>query len=211
MIETANPFTREYFMDGVRTGLSNYENYTWKPKLTVPACRKMLNYLGAKMGDSVIDIGCSRGYYVKAMRAIGYKSFGYDISQWAIENCDPEVRDVVSNSLPRRAFDWATLKDVCEHMEEEQLQVTIDLLHRQISKGMLIIVPLATRTYGPYVRDDDEKDKTHILRWTLGDWIDVLERYAPDFNVNGSYHIHGIKPASSQVKHSCGFFTLLRP
>lgn len=210
-VTSTTPFDRAYFMDGVRTGVSNYENYTWKPHLTVPACRKIKEYFGARSGESIVDWGCSRGYYVKGFRAVGLKANGYDISEWAIANCDPEVREMVSNVIPNKAFDWALVKDCGEHMTEAQFESTMTLLHGKISKGMLIIVPLADRTHGPYVREDDEKDKTHILRWTLDDWMSVLETHCPDFNVNASYHIHGIKPASAQVKHSCGFFTLVRP
>lgn len=206
-----NAFTEDYFMRGAETGLSNYTNYTWRPDLTIPACRKMMEYLGAKVGDSVIDIGCSRGFYVKAMRAIGFKAWGQDVSDWAIQNCDPEVRDVVSTSMPSKAFDWATLKDVSEHILEPDLKSLLASLNCKITKGMLFIVPLSGQTGGKYIREEDERDVTHVLRWTFNDWIDFLEANAPEFNVNASYHIHGIKPASQQVRHSCGFFTLLRP
>lgn len=206
-----SPFNEDYFIRGKASGVSNYENYRWLPHLTIPACRKIAAHLGAHPHDSFIDVGCSRGYYVRGLRECGMKAFGYDVSEWAVSNCDPEVIEWVSTTMPRRAFDWALLKDVAEHIEKLHLVHLVDWLHRSITKGMLFIVPLAERTGGRYVRQEDELDVTHINRWTLEDWLRFLEDHAPEFNVSASYHIHGIKPASQQVHHSCGFLTLLRP
>lgn len=206
-----NAYTADYYLNGPASGLSNYVNYSWKPELTLPACRKIAEYLGARHGDSILDVGCSRGYYVKALRMLSFRAFGFDISEWAIENCDPEVKEWVSNEFPKRAFDWATLKDVAEHLSILHLSQMVTLLNLRITKGMLFIVPLASETNGPYVRREDEQDSTHVIRWTLDDWIAFLEGAAPDFNVNGSYNIHGIKPAAATSRHSCGFLTLIRP
>lgn len=204
-------FDADYFLRGPETGKSNYRDYRFLPELTVPACRKVAEYLGMNGEDSIIDIGCARGFYVRGWRELGYRAFGYDISKWAIENCDPKVREWVSNEFPKRAFDWANLKDFAEHVPFQELSKLVESLNDKITKGMLFIVPLSARTGDPYVRAEDELDSTHLNRWTLTDWAEFLEVNAPDFNVNASYNIHGIKSASSQVRHSCGFFTLIRP
>lgn len=207
----AEVFGEEYFMRGRETGVSNYTNYSWKPELTIPACQKIKEYLGMRSGESFLDYGCSRGFYVKAMRIIGVKAFGVDVSEWAIKNCDSDVISHVSNTLPKRSFDWAMLKDLCEHLTLKQATDLIGILNDRITKGILVIVPLAKETHGEYIRKEDEQDVTHVIRWTLDGWIKFLENAAPDFNVNASYNIHGIKPASSTVPHSCGFLTLIRP
>ncbi len=204
-----NPYDSDYFLNGPGTGKSNYVDYQWRPGLTIPACRKIAQYLGIRNGDSLIDVGCSRGYYVKAFRELGYRAFGYDVSEWAIENCDPDVGEFVGRTLPKRAFDWATCKDVAEHLALGELKSLVSVLNERITRGMLFIVPLARR--GAYVRQEDENDITHIIRMDLDGWISLLEENAPDFNVNGSYNIHGIKPAAAEVWHSCGFLTLIRP
>lgn len=206
-----NAFTEDYFMRGPETGLSNYRDYSWKPDLTVPACKKIAEYLGMRRGDSVLDVGCSRGYYVRAMRMLGYRAFGYDISEWAIQNCDREVAEYVGNEFPKRAFDWVTMKDVAEHIQLHGLATLVETLNQCVTKGMLIIVPLAFERGGPYIRNEDEMDRTHVIRWTMDDWIAFLEDHADGFNVNASYNIHGIKPAAAKVRHSTGFFTLVRP
>lgn len=206
-----NPYTAEYYERGKECGISNYENYSWKPELTVPACKKIAEYLGMNRGDSIVDCGCAKGFYVKAMRMLGYRAFGFDISDYAIAMADPEIKEYVTRLLPKRAFDWATLKDLCEHIPAQELFSLIGVLNDRVTKGMLIIVPLSSERDGKYIRSEDEADKTHVIRWPMNDWISFLEEAAPDFNVNASYNIHGIKPAASEVRHSCGFFTLIRP
>ncbi len=205
------PYGESYFMNGPASGLSNYVAYSWRPELTLPACQKIARYLGARPYDAILDVGCARGFYVKALRQLCFHAYGYDVSEWAISNCDPDVKEFVSNSLPKRAFDWAILKDVAEHIEPRDLFLLVNTLNDRLTKGMLIIVPLAESRGGRYIRDEDERDVTHVNRWTLNDWIVFLEEAAPDFNVNASYNIHGIKPAAALVPHSCGFFTLIRP
>ncbi len=204
-------YGEDYFLRGPQTGQSNYVAYSWRPDLTIPACRKIMHYLGAHAYDSVLDVGCARGFYVKALRQLCYHAYGFDISEWAVSNCDPDVKEFVSNMFPKRAFDWAILKDVAEHIEPKDLFMLISTLNDRLTKGMLIIVPLAHERGGKYMREEDERDVTHVNRWTLNDWITFLEEAAPDFNVNGSFCIHGIKPAASLIKHSTGFLTLIRP
>ncbi len=204
-------FTHDYFMRGPSSGLSNYVAYSWRPELTVPACRKIAHYLGMAPYESIYEIGCARGFYTKAFRMLCYRAYGYDVSEWAIANCDPDVKEFVSNSFPKRAFDWAFAKDTLEHIDPKDLYLLINTLNDRTTKGMLFIVPLAETRGGRYIREEDERDVTHVNRWTLNDWITFLEEAAPDFNVNASYNIHGIKPAAALAPHSCGFFTLIRP
>lgn len=206
-----NPFTKDYYLRGPATGLSNYENYRWLGEPTMQACNKIMEYLGMRRGESVVDIGAALGFYVKAFRLLGMRAYGVDISEWAVASADPLIRKHMSTTMPDRAFDWATLKDVCEHLEYRTLVEMIQMLNCTISKGAFILVPLAEKTDGAYIRPEDERDVTHLIRWTLDDWLNFLEINAPDFNVNGSYHIYGIKPASQTARHSCGFFTLTRP
>lgn len=205
------PFTEEYYMRGKSAGVSNYENYSWKPELTLPACRKIAQYLGMRDGDSLLDVGCARGFYVKAFRQLGYRAFGFDISEWAITNCDPEVSEFVSNEMPKRAFDFVQLKDLCEHLEINDLEELLVAISQQASRGVLIIVPLSRYMGDQYLRKEDEADSTHVIRWNLDGWIRFLQTCFKDFNVNASYDIHGIKSASTGTPYSCGFFTLIRP
>lgn len=206
----AEPFTRDYYMNGPVTGISNYSDYHWIPELTIPACRAIAEHLGMRKKASILDVGAARGFYVKAFRELGFEAYGNDISEWAVENCDPAVKEWMSTAIPAREFDWVTLKDVAEHIPVEKLSALIEGLSAITLKGMFFVVPIAESSGGRYLRIEDESDVTHVNRWTLDEWISFLEDNAPGFTVSASYHIDGIKPASVEVRHSCGFLTLTK-
>lgn len=206
------PYTREYYMEGKTLGLSNYENYRWLPDQTLPFARHLQWHLGLKSEDVILEIGAARGYLVKALRMNGLNARGMDISEWAVENCEPEVRPFMSTELVigDMIYDWVIAKDTVEHIDTEELKDLISRLGKSVRKGIFIVVPLTAYTNGAYLREEDEADPTHKIRFTLPDWLLFLTDLLPEFNVTGSYHIHGIKPASVQKRQSCGFFTMTR-
>jgi hypothetical protein len=210
--EIKEVYSQAYFLDGIRSGLSNYENYSWKGDLTLAMATRFLEYLAIHPHDAILDYGCSRGYFVKALTILGMDAYGKDISLWAIENSDPMVKDRVSNQLyiAPNSFDWINAKDVLEHIKYPDLAHVIRQFVAGARKGIFIIVPLVKEQGGEYLRPEDQQDITHQIRWTLEDWLKFLQFHAPDFIVNGSYHIPNLKAASLKVPYSCGFFTLLR-
>lgn len=205
-------FDADYYLRGVETGKSSYCDYSWKPDLSLPFARSLQWYLGLKSEDVVLDFGCARGYLVKALRMNGLNARGTDISEWAIANCDPDVKPHVSNELTtgHMIYDWVVCKDTAEHIHLDDLRDLLPKLGASSRKGLFFVVPLTGYFGGAYLRPEDEADPTHKVRYTLPDWLKLFQQTLPDFNANGSYHIHGIKPASSQVPQSCGFFTLTR-
>lgn len=209
---TPSPYDSDYYLRGVETGKSNYQDYRWLPEQTLTHAIYVQRHLRITAEDTVLDVGCARGFFVKALRMMGVKSFGYDISEWAIENCDPDVKDFVSTTLNAEplSYDWITLKDLCEHVELDELKSLIGKMSLAAKKGMLVVVPLSSYLGGRYVRDEDEKDSTHIHRWPLVEWITFLMENAPQFTVSGSFYIRGIKECCKSKAQSCGFLTLNR-
>lgn len=205
-------FDADYYLRGVETGKSSYTDYSWKPDLTLPFARHLQWYLGLESKDVIMEIGAARGYLVKALRMHGLNARGMDISEWAVENCDPAVREYMSTEFVSgpMIYDWIIGKDLAEHIALDDLKDLIPTWGKSARKGIFLVVPLTAYTGSKYLRDEDEADPTHKVRFTLPDWLLFLQGLLPQFNINGSYHIHGIKPASSQVSQSCGFFTCTR-
>lgn len=211
VINRKEMFGEDYFINGIKSGLSNYENYSYREDLTRDLARKLVEHLGIEYTDTVLDYGCARGFLVKALDVHCFP-FGKDISSWAIQNCHSDIADKVSNdlSIDPKSFDWIVSKDVCEHIPSNELDKTLLKLINGARKGVFIIVPLSNRIDKPYIRPEDNQDVTHETRWPLELWLKTIHVLAPDFQVEASYYIPGIKPASSQVPFSCGFFTLKR-
>lgn len=199
-------------MDGVRSGVSNYENYTWVGEATLPLASSMKKLLCMNHGDNVLDVGASRGFLVKAFRILGLRAFGFDISEWAVENCDPEVSEYMRTSYDNApmSYDFITAKDVFEHIEPDLLEAMMMDFSRMMKKSMLIIVPLTGIDGGKYLCPRDEMDSTHVNRWTLPTWIKFLENIDRRLVVSGGYYVPGIKQANSSWEHSCGIITIRR-
>ena len=212
---TLENFGADYFQRGVETGVSNYTDYRWLPDQTIRMAVAIQGHLGIARQDEVLDFGCARGYLVKAFRILGIDAAGKDISQWAIENCDPEVKEFVSIFSPGEPrispiYDWVIAKDVLEHIPLPPLEATLKKLVQSARRGVFIVVPLTRLIDGDYVCPRDNLDKTHVIRWPLSQWLLFVHRFSPDCIVSGSHHVPGIKQASKPWPRSCGFITAKR-
>lgn len=205
-----NAFAEDYFLRGTQTGISNFTDYRWLPDSTIAMAANLRRHLRMKDGETLLDVGCARGYYVKALRMLGIEAHGYDISEWAIANCDPEVKPYVSNYLNGTEYDVITGKDVLEHIAPDELRTLITRLSLFTKRQMFFIVPLAFKPGGDYVHPKEENDKTHINRFTLHDWLVFLQACTPNFTVAGSYRVPGLKPGCYEVENGYGFLSMQR-
>lgn len=209
-------FDEDYYLRGPESGKSNYVDYHWMPALTLDYANKLQRHLGLTAEHSVLDFGCARGYLVKALRMHGIDARGYDISEWAIQNCDEAVKDSVSSN-PEFAFqgtDWFHSKDTFEHIQPEDLWEIIRGMMQHARTGIFFIVPLSLCINGAYVYPPDNKDATHIIRWTMPQWVnwlhDVISQSTEKWVLQASYNMHGLKKASDDYPFSTGFFTIKR-
>jgi hypothetical protein len=206
-------FDEDYYLNGLATHKSNYENYHWMPETTTNMAHYLIRHLGIRQNDSILDFGCARGYIVKAMRNLKIQAFGYDVSEWAINNCDEEVKQFVSNTFMnvRYAYDFILAKDVFEHIPEIELSKIIPQLLKWVQNSLFITVPLTSFRDGPYVCPRDEMDATHVIRWTVVDWMNFLIQLAPkNFIVSVSTRIPVIKPMCEVYPMSYGFFRVYK-
>ncbi len=207
-------FDEDYYERGIEKGISCFENYRWLPELTIPAAMACVDYLGIERGDTVLDFGCAKGYYVKALRMLGRTAWGCDASRYAQGKCDASVKPFVKlcteeNPFPfTRSFDFIIAKDVLEHMTEQQV---LDFLGHAKDNGagiLFVVVPLATLE-GRYIIPEDEKDVTHIIRKTQYQWEYLLTGMTLWELVDFSFKVPGLKEhQTSRYEGGVGFFTL---
>lgn len=210
---TGNQYDEAYYMRGKEVGVSNYQNYRWLGPPTIALAKQLRSVLDIKPYDTVLDYACARGFLVKAFRSIGVDACGYDISDWAIQNCHPDVADYVSTLPPRAVlYDHITGKDFCEHVPEPEMPDVMQALLGAFRKSILLIVPLSRVVGGNYIRPEDNADVTHVIRWPLEAWLDFVQSHVKDANisVSGSWHIPGLKPSSNAPLKSCGFIHIKR-
>lgn len=212
MINKPEVFDEDYYLNGIKTKKSNYENYRWLKSLTVNTAKNLKKYLKLKNGEKILDFGCARGYMVKALRLIGMKSWGYDTSRWVIENGDEEIKKYITNNLDEipNLYDHIFIKDVLEHIPEDELNIVLPVLFKKTLKSIFIIVPITRKKNEKYVCPRDEMDSTHVIRWNLSDWVEFLQSIQSEFIVSASCQVPGIKPMCYKYPMSYAFIKMNR-
>jgi predicted TPR repeat methyltransferase len=177
LVRGVNPYDRDYYERGVETRVSGYTNYHWRPDYVMP----LANTIRQKFGPGImLDYGCAKGYLVYALRLLGVRAFGYDISEYAIKNCHPEVAALVTDRFallpPSRLYDVIIAKDVLEHVPEAELpQVLANLYGLAHGHGkIMVVVPLGENDL--YRIREYELDQTHQLRKDEVWWITQLQK-----------------------------------
>lgn len=207
-------YDRDYFEDGLCTGKSCYINYRWMPELTIKMAHNLIKYLNLKESDKVLDYGCSKGYFVKALRILDIDAYGCDISEYALESVDSDVRDccrlIMDDSLipfDGVEFDWLVSKDVFEHMSEENIDVLLDCSF-SFAKKMFHVIPLGNN--GVFRIPEYHQDNSHIQIHDEKWWTKKFEERSWKI-IGFDYHVKGIKDNwTKKYEKGNGFFTLER-
>jgi hypothetical protein len=202
-------YDEDYFERGIQSGKSCYEHYRWIPELTIPMAHFIVSHLGLRPGDSVLDYGCAKGYTVRALRLLGIEAYGCDISEYALENIDPDTRPncwLVNTGLPVpfSMVEWILSKDVLEHMSESDLD---KFLIQSLECGQAFhVIPLGDN--GKFRIPEYSKDITHRLAKDEQWWIERFESHGWVVD-RFSWAMTGIKENwTSRYPKGNGFFIL---
>jgi hypothetical protein len=175
-------FDRDYFERGPQTGKSLYRDYRWMPEQTIPYCHHLTVELGIKYGQTLLDFGCAKGFYVQALRLLGYETWGCDISEYATSHCHPDAAQYIFCTNGFRVpvaggsslWDWIHAKDVLEHVKHEDIGHIIENF-KITAKRVFAIVPLGKD--GEWVIPEHAKDVTHRICEPLSWWMDLFQSH----------------------------------
>lgn len=188
-------FNADYFETGTMTGKSCYTYYRWMPEPTFRMAMALIEYAGIKKEESVLDYGCAKGFLVKALRCLFRDAYGCDISKYAIDNSDPEVRKYIKlctyeNLVPfDQNFSLSIAKDVLEHVPYSQILPLLSALRKK-SDRLLSVVPLAK--HSKYIIEAYELDGSHIIREDIEWWKNkFIEAGFKIISIES--HVEGIK------------------
>ena len=200
-------YTEDYFERGIECRISAYTRYRWIPELTIPMAMTMIDYLGICRGETVLDYGCSMGFLVKAFRMLYRKSYGVDISRYALENAHPDVSFWCRHvdeiySMGNDYYDFCISKDVFEHIKGPELERLCQTIR---TKKLFVIIPLGEN--GKYVAPANDLDVTHVICKDRYWW----ERFFTSAGwrvLSFSYRVEGIKDVYEEWEKAFGFFVL---
>lgn len=172
MDNLSNIFNEDYFEDGVRKRVSAYEKFSWMPERTIREASSIINNIKF---DTVLDYGCAKGFMVYAMRLLGKEAYGADVSEYAVNNCHPKVKDYlqVIEKTEQLAGGWDLIiaKDVLEHIPKELIPSVLSELRRRC-KILFVAVPLGDGQR--YRIREYEIDVTHLVREPEEWWLTTI-------------------------------------
>ena len=211
----ANIYNEDYFENGTVCGISGYFNYHWMPEMTLRMVHHMIQTLAILESDIVLDFGCAKGYIVKAFRIMDIQTFGVDISEYAINHADGEVKQyctllngVDDNKLFIRNYDWMIAKDVFEHIEIFDLQHILNQAAKKV-KNIFAVIPLAEDDLSnKYIIPDYHNDITHIVAKSKDWWIKLFNNSSYELSAYTSKFIGCKENWTKKFPNGNGFFIL---
>jgi ribosomal protein L11 methylase PrmA len=149
------------------------------------------NAIKKKFGNkTVLDYGCAFGFVVKALRIIGVEAYGYDGSKYAINQAPNDIKNFVTTEPNKFSADLVLIKDVLEHIPENEINNVINHIKSVCKEKVILIVPLGEND--KYRIIDYESDKTHLLKKDEEWWINIFKKNHFEL-IDFCYHIEGIK------------------
>lgn len=153
------------------------------------AVKRFAEHFDLKPGDSVLEIGCAKGFVLYEFHRLGMKVTGVDASQYAIDHAKEEIRDRLllnqSAELPFEtdSFDFVLGKEVLPHLEEHDAVKLISECMR-VARGDKIFFEIQcaeTEQVAEYMKI---WDMTHQTMKPKQWWEDQLRR----LDYKGAYH-----------------------
>ena len=130
-----------------------------------PVAEAMARHYRLKPGDSILDVGCGKGFLLYEFTQVlpGVRVAGIDISQYAVENAKEEVRSFLkvgtASALPYpdRSFDLVVSVTTLHNLYHYDLWKAIQEIERVSRAGKYIEV----QAYR------NEREKANLLYWQL--------------------------------------------
>ena len=136
-------YDSDYFENGPQTKKSNYRDYSWE-RLGSYFQRTARHIVDLFKPERTLDVGCAKGFLVKALDELGVDAYGVDPSTYAVSNAHPDIADKIQQEIaqsipyPENAFDVVTCFDVLEHIPAREVPKTLKELLR-VSKQWVVL------------------------------------------------------------------------
>lgn len=151
----------------------NYADYLSRGRRytkTAEEITSLLNSLNLLYkGASILDYGCAVGFLTKSLYDLGYKSYGYDISSWAVKEAKKLGVTVIDK--PEGLYDCVFYLDVLEHMTDENIEEVFSNIK---TKSCVVRIPCSTDGGNTFHLDVSNKDKTHINCKDKKGWMSLF-------------------------------------
>jgi len=178
---------------------NNYENYLSKKERYKKLAYEIYSFLNLIKLDNknvnILDYGCAVGFFLDGLKEIGIqKTFGYDVSAWALSQIDKNIHNIVSyKQIFENCYDFVYFLDVLEHMDDDEIH---NILTKINTNKIIVRIPVALNEGEDYHLQVSRNDKTHINCKTKQMWIKFFQKYKFNthilLNLNSIYDSEGV-------------------
>ncbi len=142
-----------------------YGGYKYIPGRWAPVAKSFIDHYQLKPGNSVLDIGCGKGFLLYEMKLLipELKIYGLDISEYAVTNCKEEIKDFLqvgnATTLPfeDEKFDFVFSINTLHNLYNHELIKALKEIQRVGRSNKYICV----ESYR------DEIEKANLLYWQV--------------------------------------------
>lgn len=198
-------YDADYYENGKSSGKGWLENYRWMPQRTFREAFGYIDYLGLDNTSRVLDVGCAKGFIVRALNELEIAAEGCDISDYALSfagekcwNCSDET----SWDLRKDKYTHVISKDVFEHLTKEQLPKVLNNISKVANK-LMCIIPMGDN--GKYRIPEYHLEISHLICENEDWWI---EQFGKSGWIVNKYtnHVPGLKDNWKSVSNgNCVF------
>jgi len=182
----ARKFDKEFFDGDRRHG---YGGFAYSPRFWQPVVPTIQQHWDLKAGDSVLDIGCAKGFMLHDFQAEipGLKIEGVDVSGYAIANSLESVKPFLQVANARElpfadsSFDYVISINTVHNLAIDDCTRALSEIERVSRRGSFITVDA--------YRDEAERKRmedwnlTALTILSVNEWIDVFKEagYSGDY------------------------------
>ena len=126
-------------------------------------------------GDSILDVGCGRGHYLRTLIKAGYAPVGIEPSQHVIKH-DLKNLPVIHGAISdiEDYYDALYCMDVLEHIDPEEIDQNLAKLSRHADKAL----------YGIANHSDIwDGVELHLIQQPAAWWFEKLQKYYSEVSI----------------------------
>jgi 2-polyprenyl-3-methyl-5-hydroxy-6-metoxy-1,4-benzoquinol methylase len=174
-------FDADYFETGLKSNWS--DGYSWSAFAGL--FRATADFLVSMFPDAVtiLDVGCGKGFLVRALREKGREALGIDVSPWAVANAEPDVAPHVLRARaetfePAEPVDLVVALDLLSRLTEEQALAFLTRIRPRTRTGLVATIASfeSDEDVRRHAAENVDHDFSHVTLATRARWHDLFTR-----------------------------------